>query len=184
MQAQALIFKQMQMSFPQMYRQCVRGCGVDPVSIFQHVALMAKFASIYPQVTQWSTFLQSNGVGMLQEVLFVSGRVQNYHARAGDIVVHRTTGVPVGGFLSGGPLNLCLGGAEDRHDKWLWPQIAQTFGPDIDRSLTFHVSRYEVDTLLLSYPMCSNCLYGVVKMTYFCGFHLSDVLISLFLTSA
>ena len=168
MQAQALIFKQMQMSFPQMYRQCVRDCGVGPVSIFQHVALMAEFASIYPQVTQWSTFLQSNGVGMLCEVLLASGRVQNHHARAGDLVVHQTTGVPVGSFLSGVPLNLCLGGATDRHDKWLWPQIAQTFGLDSDRSSAFHVSRYEVDTLLPSYLLYSNCLYGIEKLTCFC----------------
>ena len=45
--------------------------------------------------------------------------------RFGDLVVHQTTGVPIGGFLSGVLLNLCLGCAENRHDKWLWPQIAE-----------------------------------------------------------
>ena len=83
-------------------------------------------------------------------------------------MVHQTTGVPVGSFLSDVPLNLCLGGAADRHDKWLWPQIAQTFCLDSDRPSALHVLRYEVDTLLFSYLMYSSCLYGVEKLTCFC----------------
>ena len=105
---------------------------------------------------------------MLYGVLLASGLVKNYHARAGDLMVHQTTDVPVGSFLSGVPLNLCLGDAADRHNKWLWPQIAQTFGLDSDRPSALHVSRYEVDTLLFSYLMYSSCLYGVEKLTCFC----------------
>ena len=82
MQAQAVIFKQMQMSFPQMYRQRVREGGIGPVSIFQHIDLLVKYASIYPQDVQWLTFIQSKGVDKIYEVLLASGWVQNYHARA------------------------------------------------------------------------------------------------------
>ena len=82
MQAQALIFKQMQMSFPQMYRQRVRENGVGPVTIFQHIDLLVKYASVYPQDIQWLNFLQTNGVDKIYEVLLASGWLQNYHARA------------------------------------------------------------------------------------------------------
>ena len=75
MPAQALIFKQMQMSFPQMYRQRARDRGVGPVSTFQHTDLLAKYASIDPQDARWLTFPQSNGVDMLYEVLLASGWV-------------------------------------------------------------------------------------------------------------
>ena len=65
MPAQALIFKQMQMSFLQMYRRRARDRGAGPVSTFQHTDLLAKCASTDPLDAQWLTFPQSSGVVML-----------------------------------------------------------------------------------------------------------------------
>ena len=72
----------MQMPFPQMYRQRVRGGCIGPVSICQHIDLLVKYASFYPQDVQWLTFIQFKGVDKIYEVLLTSGWVQNYHARA------------------------------------------------------------------------------------------------------
>ena len=96
----------------------------------------------------------------------VSSLLQCRVYQLGDRFLVQRKGLPIGGPISGGVLDVCLSNLEENFDKNKWSQFAREFGRSGSRQLFVSTVRYVDDTLFISLWLCNRCLKRILQETY------------------
>ena len=83
----------------------------------------------------------------------------------GDMFIRQVPGVPIGGWLSSALLNLSAGACESIFMS-RWNSYAQRHHISTRFEETIAAVRYEDDVLGISFKLCGDCVYDVVRSAY------------------
>eukprot|EP00973_Karenia_brevis_P014198 1931110-Karenia_brevis.AAC.1 len=88
--------------------------------------------------------------------------------KVGNTFIYQKQGIPIGGYMSSGLLNIYLTVCEDRFAKKGWKQHLGT--KKCDQNLLLQelvaISRYEDDIVAMSYLLCPSCVNEIVQHAY------------------
>ena len=86
--------------------------------------------------------------------------------KLGDRYLVQTSGIPIGGPVSGATLEPVLCVSEDAFDKFGWARLAKTVHVQGERHLWLTIVRYVDDVFVASRWFCPSCVSFIMSVFY------------------